>query len=142
MSDQAGTFKAKSTIKAADIEHRRKINFNIGRYNSAVPNGKQQFQDLAKARERAKNAKWRSIETLDQQLEQFDAIITSRCAKLILAENAEQANEEVIRICKSVNCKTVVKTKSMVTDEIHLNDHLEKNAIMSIETDLGEYIQQ
>ncbi len=142
MSDQAGTFKAKSTIKAADIEHRRKINFNIGRYNSAVPNGKQQFQDLAKARERAKNAKWRSIETLDQQLEQFEAIITSRGAKVIWAENAEQANEEVIRICKSVNCKTVVKSKSMVTEEIHLNDHLEKSGIMSIETDLGEYIQQ
>src|SRR5690606_6424810 len=142
MSDQAGTFKAKSTIKAADIEHRRKINFNIGRYNSAVPNGKQQFQDIERARERAKNAKWRSIETLDQQLEQFEAIITARGAKVIWAENAEQANEEVIRICKAVNCKTVVKSKSMVTEEIHLNDHLEKSGITSIETDLGEYIQQ
>ena len=45
-------------------------------------------------------------------------------------------------ICKEKNCKTIVKSKSMVTEEIHLNDFLEKNNIESIETDLGEYIQQ
>jgi L-lactate dehydrogenase complex protein LldF len=41
-----------------------------------------------------------------------------------------------------VQCKTLVKSKSMVTEEIHLNDFLGKNGIDSIETDLGEYIQQ
>ena len=41
----ASTFKAKSTIKSADLDHRRKINFNIGRYNAVVPLGKKQFED-------------------------------------------------------------------------------------------------
>ena len=68
MTEQASTFIAKSTIKAADLEHRRTINHNIGKYNAAVPAGKLQFYDLNLARERAKNVKWRAIETLDQQL--------------------------------------------------------------------------
>lgn len=133
---------AKATVKAADKEHRRKINFNIGKYNAVVPQGKQQFADVHLARERAKNIKWRAIETLDQQLEEFEANITRRGAKVIWAETAADALEEIRKICEAKNCKTLVKSKSMVTEEIHLNAFLEKNGIESIETDLGEYIQQ
>ena len=142
MSETSESFLAKSTIKAADLEHRRKINFNIGRYNAVVPQGKTQFDNVNLARERAKNTKWRAIETLDQQLEEFEFNFTKRGGKVIWAETGEQAIEEILNICKQKNCKTVVKSKSMVTEEIHLNDALEKNGIESIETDLGEYIQQ
>jgi L-lactate dehydrogenase complex protein LldF len=142
MSEHASSFLAKSTIKAADLEHRRKVNFNIGKYNASVPLGKKQFTDVHLARERAKNIKWRAIEKLDEHLEQFEAILTQRGGKVIWAENAQQAVEAVLKICKAKNCKTVVKSKSMVTEEIHLNDHLEEHGIESVETDLGEYIQQ
>ena len=142
MSETSETFLAKSSIKAADLEHRRKINFNIGKYNAVVPQGKTQFDNVNLARERAKNIKWRAIETLDQQLEEFELNFTKRGGKVIWAENSAQAIEEILHICKQKNCKTVVKSKSMVTEEIHLNDALEKNGIESIETDLGEYIQQ
>lgn len=133
---------AKATVKAADKEHRRKIKFNIGKYNAVVPNGKQQFSELELARERAKNIKWKAIETLDKQLETFEANITKRGAKVIWAEDAEQALQEIKKICEEKNCKTLVKSKSMVTEEIHLNHFLEQNGIESVETDLGEYIQQ
>lgn len=142
MTETAETFIAKSTIRSADMEHRRKINFNIGKYNAVVPVGKLQFADITVARERAKNAKWRAIETLDQQLEEFEMQFTRRGGKVIWAETAEQALEEIGKICKAKNCKTVVKSKSMVTEEIHLNKFLEKQGIESVETDLGEYIQQ
>ena len=135
-------FLAKSTVKAADREHRRKINFNIGKYNAVVPKGKQQFMDLELARERAKNAKWKAIATLDQQLELFEATIARRGAKVIWAEDAQQALEAIGRICREKKCKTLVKSKSMVTEEIHLNDYLQSIGIESVETDLGEYIQQ
>lgn len=135
-------FLAKSTIKAADREHRRKINFNIGKYNAVVPKGKQQFMDLELARERAKNAKWKAIATLDQQLELFEATITRRGAKVIWAEDAQQALDAIGRICREKNCKTLVKSKSMVTEEIHLYDYLQSIGVDSVETDLGEYIQQ
>lgn len=142
MTDTAEAFKTSSTEKSADLEHRQKINFNIGRYNAVVPQGKHQFSELSLARERAKNIKWRAIETLDQQLEQFEKIFTRRGGKVIWAETAQQALDEILKICTAKNCRTIVKSKSMVTEEIHLNDFLKENEIESIETDLGEYIQQ
>ena len=142
MSEQSSTFESKSAVKAADREHRRKINFNMARYNAAVPQGKKQYTDLHLARERAKNTKWKAIETLDKQLETFEANISKRGAKVLWAETAEQALEEILKICKAKQCTSIVKSKSMVTEEIHLNKFLEKNNIESVETDLGEYIQQ
>jgi L-lactate dehydrogenase complex protein LldF len=142
VKETASDFLVKSTGKASDKEHRRKINFNIGKYNSVVPIGKQQFSDVNLAREKAKNIKWKALETLDKQLETFEAVITKRGVKVIWAENAQQALEAVQKICEEKNCKTLVKSKSMVTEEIHLNKFLEKIGIESVETDLGEYIQQ
>ena len=142
MSNTAATFIAKSTIKAADLEHRRKINFNIGKYNAVVPIGKKQFTDVLQAREIAKNKKWEAIEHLDQYLLEFEEKITARGAKVLWAETAAEALAQIGAICKEKQCKTLVKSKSMVTEEIHLNQYLEENGIESVETDLGEYIQQ
>ena len=142
MSSSSESFIVKSAVKASDLEHRRKINFNIGKYNAAVPQGKLQFENLHLAREKAKNIKWKAIETLDQQLEEFELQFSKRGGKVIWAENSAQAIEEILTICKERDCKTLVKSKSMVTEEIHLNQALEDNNIESIETDLGEYIQQ
>jgi L-lactate dehydrogenase complex protein LldF len=142
VKETAAKFKEDSIVKTADRDHRRTINFNIGKYNAVVPLGKQQFSGLELARERAKNLKWRAIENLDQHLEMFEAAITRRGAKVIWAEDAGQALEEIGKICAEKNCRTLVKSKSMVTEEIHLNAFLEKKGILSIETDLGEYIQQ
>jgi L-lactate dehydrogenase complex protein LldF len=107
-----------------------------------VPEGKLQFTQMLTARERAKNVKWRALETLDQQLEEFELQFTRRGGKVVWAENAQQACDEILKICEARNCKTLVKSKSMVTEEIHLNDFLGKHNIESVETDLGEYIQQ
>jgi len=142
MSSAVNTFMEKSSIKAADLSHRKKINFNIGKYNAKVPEGKEQFTQLLTARERAKNTKWRALETLDQMLEEFELQFTRRGGKVIWAENTDQACEAILDICRKNNCKMLVKSKSMATEEIHLNDFLEKNNIESVETDLGEYIQQ
>jgi len=142
MSEHLKSFIEKSTEKTADREHRRKINFNIGRYNAVVPKGKEQFSNINLAREKAKNIKWKAIENLDKMLESFEAKITKSGAKVIWAEDAKQALEEIGKICAEKNCKTLVKSKSMVTEEIHLNKFLEDQGIESIETDLGEYIQQ
>jgi L-lactate dehydrogenase complex protein LldF len=142
MSTTVNDFLQKSAIKAADIEHRRKINFNINKYNQKVPEGKQQFVDVEDVREKAKNIKWHAIENLDTQLVQFETNFTKRGGKVIWAETAKDAMDAVLDICHQKQCKLLVKSKSMVTEEIHLNHALEQNGIESIETDLGEYIQQ
>ncbi len=142
MSTTASIFKDKSAEKAADLKHRKTINYNISKYNAIVPIGKSQFVDVDMVRERAKNIKWKALENLDVYLEKFEKNLLRKGGKVIWAENAEQACEAVLKICREKSCKSVVKSKSMVTEEIHLNDFLEKHHIESIETDLGEYIQQ
>ncbi|MBW7914617.1 MAG: iron-sulfur cluster-binding protein [Taibaiella sp.] len=142
MSDNLSVFLAKSKVKASDLEHKRKLAFNIDKYAQTVVKGKQQYADLDLARKRAKNIKWKAIENLDKHLEMFETNFTARGGKVIWAEDANEALEEILKICKSKNAKQVVKSKSMVTEEIHLNDFLAKHNIESVETDLGEYIQQ
>ncbi len=142
MNDLQTTFLAKSEVKANDLDHRRKINFSIGKYNTAFHKGSEQYSDMNTARERAKNTKWRAIEHLDKYLEEFEANFTRNGGKLIWAEDAQQALEEILAICEAKQAKMVVKSKSMATEEIHLNDFLAEHHIEAIETDLGEYIQQ
>ena len=138
----AESFLSKSTAKAIDKAHRKKINFNIGKYNAVVPKGKEQFTDLNRVKELAKNKKWDAIEHLDLYLTQFEEQITKRGAKVFWAEDSEQALNLIGEVCAAKKCTSVVKSKSMVTEEIHLNNYLESIGIESVETDLGEYIQQ
>lgn len=142
MNELQSVFLAKSEVKAHDLEHKRKISWNIGKYNAAVVNGKQQFAALDLARRQAKNVKWKAIEQLDKHLETFEQQFMSRGGKVLWANDAAEALDLVADICKAHKTTQVVKSKSMVTEEIHLNQFLEQQGIESVETDLGEYIQQ
>lgn len=127
---------------SADKELHRKLNWNIGKYDAAVERGKLQYQDLEQAKQRAKNLKWRVIENLDKYLIDFELQFTKRGGKVVWAENEEEVRTEIGNIMRRVNAKSVVKSKSMATEELHLNEFLEKMGVESVETDLGEYIQQ
>jgi L-lactate dehydrogenase complex protein LldF len=142
MANQQNIFLAKSEVKTNDLEHKRKVAFNIQKYNDSVVKGKKQYSNLELARQKAKNIKWKTIEHLDTYLEQFEKNFTANGGKLIWAENAEEAQQAILQICIEKNTKQVVKAKSMVTEEIHLNAFLSDHGIESVETDLGEYIQQ
>ena len=142
MNQLKATFLSKSDIKAQDLEHKRKLAFNIDKYAETVVKGKQQFAHLDVVREKAKNTKWRAIENLDQHLETFEKNFIKNGGKVIWAETAQDALDAVLKICKDTNSLQVVKSKSMVTEELHLNDFLSEHGIESVETDLGEYIQQ
>ncbi|MBS1629027.1 MAG: iron-sulfur cluster-binding protein [Bacteroidetes bacterium] len=141
-SDKQSIFLAKSAVKVQDLEHKRKLAFNIQKYADSVVKGKQQFADLELARRKAKNLKWKAMESLDRYLEQFEQNFTARGGKVLWAENATEANEAVLTICRQKGATQVVKSKSMVTEEIHMNAFLSEQGIESVETDLGEYIQQ
>ncbi len=59
-----------------------------------------------------------------------------------LGSTAEEARATVLEICRDADARTVTKGKSMISEEIGLNDHLEAHGISPVETDLGEYIIQ
>ncbi|MCY7410639.1 MAG: iron-sulfur cluster-binding protein [Chitinophagales bacterium] len=142
MATTAKSFNQAAHITAADTELHRKLNYNIGKYSDTVKKGKLQYSDLELAKQRAKNLKWKAIGSLDKYLLEFESNITKRGAKVVWAENTDEALAEIKSVMKRVNAKSVVKSKSMTTEEVHLNSFLEKMNVEVVETDLGEYIQQ
>lgn len=142
MSEKSKQFAEKSVNIAFNGEHRRKLQFNISQYDKKVVDGKHQFSDLELARERAANLKWKATENLDKYLIEFEANFIKRGGKVIWAQDAEEACREILAIMQKSGAKSVVKSKSMTTEEIHINRELEKNGIEAVETDLGEYIVQ
>lgn len=135
-------FLADSQAKAFDLGHRATIAFNIGRYDEAVIKGKTQYSNLALARRRAAMRKHRVIENLEDYLKDFDYQFTRNGGKVLWAQDAEEARKVILEVLEKNYVRQVVKSKSMVTEEIGLTEFLEKNGIESVETDLGEYIVQ
>ena len=84
----------------------------------------------------------RVIANLDAYLLEFEKNATARGAVVHWAETAEEANAIIVNIAQQNAVKTVTKSKSMVSEEIALNDELEAAGMEVVETDLGEYILQ
>ncbi|GAB4131066.1 MAG: LutB/LldF family L-lactate oxidation iron-sulfur protein [Bacteroidia bacterium] len=142
MSDRATAFTAAAEKVVFNPKHRATLQFNTSVYESKVRQGKQQFSNLALAKARASALRNKAIENLEKYLIEFEANFIRRGGKIIWAQNAEEAANEILQLLKKNNIELVVKSKSMVTEEIQLNEKLKKNNINSVETDLGEYIQQ
>jgi L-lactate dehydrogenase complex protein LldF len=93
-------------------------------------------------REAASQIKMHSLSHLADYLEQFEQQATKLGAKVYWARDAKEHNEIVLGILQQHNAKYVVKSKSMLTEECHLNPFLERQGIEVIDTDLGERIVQ
>src|SRR5262245_9787361 len=93
-------------------------------------------------RDAARDIKDHTLAHLDLYLEIYEERVRSAGGQVHFAMNAEQAREIVLDICRTAGARTVTKGKSMVSEEIGLNDFLDANGIEPIETDLGEYIIQ
>jgi len=98
-----------------------------------------EFEDL---RDQARDIKNHSLANLDFYLQQFEARVSDWGGQVHWAKDSEEACQAILDICRNANAKTVTKSKSMIGEEIAINDFLEKNGIEPIETDLGEYIIQ
>ena len=139
---EAVQFQTKSDQKSFDQDHRRVINFNIGKYNTSVQEGLSHFLNLENSKRRAYSLKWKMMENLDKVLPEFESNFQKRGGKVLWAHDAEEAKQEILEIIQRTQSKTVIKSKSMVTEEIDLNDFLQAQGIETLESDLGEYIVQ
>lgn len=82
------------------------------------------------------------LANLDAYLYQLSEKVTQNGGKVFFAETAEEATDYIKKIAKEKNAKKIVKSKSMVTEEIGMNHVLEAEGIKVVETDLGEYLLQ
>lgn len=142
MSERSNNFQRLSEKTAFDREHRKKIQFNIGRYDQAVAKGKERYSNLELARLRAAYIKHKSLAKLDKLLVEFETNFTKNGGKVIWARDADDAQKEILQLLESRDIKCVVKSKSMTSEEIEMNHFLEKAKIEAVETDLGEFIVQ
>ncbi len=142
MKEYKAEFLRKAAGIAFDQEHRRRINHNIGQYDKAVAKGKERLENIQQLRQRAYSTKFKALHLLDQYLVEFESNFQRKGGKVIWACTAEDALKEVLTLLEKERIEMVVKSKSMTTEEIHLNEYLEKKKIAVHETDLGEFIVQ
>ncbi len=98
--------------------------------------------DSSQLRDHAKQIKEHSLAHLDQYLEQLETSIRKNGGQVHYAATAEDARRIVVEIARQARCQHVVKSKSMTTEEVHLNPALEAAGLEVVETDFGEFIIQ
>ncbi|WP_346855965.1 LUD domain-containing protein [uncultured Draconibacterium sp.] len=127
---------------AFDKTHRKTLNFNISKYDEAVAKGKLRYRNMDLAKQRASYLKGKVVANLATYLEEFENKATNNGIDIVWARNGEEAVTEIIKILEENNAKLLVKSKSMISEEIELNENLEKAGFEPVETDLGEFIVQ
>lgn len=123
-----------------DKETRSKVQHAVKQYESSVVKGKEQYANLELARDRAAYIRWKVIENLDKYLIEFESAIIRKGGRVIWASDAETAQQEIFQILQKRNATSIVKGKTMVGEEISLNEFLRKKGVEVYETDLGEFI--
>lgn len=113
-----------------------------GRFQSLRANALAELQDADVVRDRARLIRAHTLSKLDTYLEQFVANVEKAGGHVHFARDANALNEIVNEIARTRNVRGVVKGKSMISEETHLNHALEAEHIRVVETDLGEYIVQ
>lgn len=116
---------------------RLKTHFALGRELAAA-----RFGDFEALREHGRAIRDSALANLDTLLEEFERKVTARGGYVHWARDAAEARTIILGILRTSGARSVLKGKSMVSEEIALNPHLEENGIRPVETDLGEYIVQ
>lgn len=138
----AQEFLRRAAEKSADLGHRQFMREGINYYDAAFQRGQARFQDWEAARQRCHEVKREGVNHLDRYLLEFEQRVKERGGHVFWAANGEEARNYVMQLAARRGVHRVVKSKSMVTEEIQLSPALEKAGIEVFETDLGEFIVQ
>jgi L-lactate dehydrogenase complex protein LldF len=109
------------------------------RANVVNPGVLPHYQEL---RTQANAIKKHTIENLDYYLEQLEANVTAHGGKVVFCRDGQEVTDFVLGLAKERHASIIVKSKSMTSEEIHLNERLEHHQLHAVETDLGEYLLQ
>lgn len=142
MSTAAGQFHRDAENVSGDLRHRSLVRTALGKYEVARDAKKAAFQSWQGARDLAAEIKWDAINHLDKYLIELAAKLEARGTRVHWASTAGQAREIILQIIREKNARSVIKSKAMTSEEIHLNAALEQAGFEVVESDLGEYIVQ
>ncbi|MBC7623793.1 MAG: iron-sulfur cluster-binding protein [Aeromicrobium sp.] len=142
MQVQSMHFKQTASAKLNDAVLQTALKKSKGKFVDGRALGVAQIDNWEDIRTHAAALRDRVIDNLDAYLIEFERNAIRRGAEVHWAETAEEANAIVLGIAQRNNVKTITKSKSMVTEEIALNEVLIGAGMRVMETDLGEYILQ
>ncbi len=120
--------KALGNVKQGFIDKRQKATEKLPEFDAL--------------RDSARDIKNHTLQHLDLYLEAYEEKVKTSGGHVHFARNADEARDIILSICKAAGARTVTKGKSMISEEIGINEHLETHGIAPVETDLGEYIIQ
>ncbi len=135
-------FREIARLKLADPHAQAALDVSTERLRSGRVTAWAELEDVEGLRERAHGIRMRVIDDLDAHVERFRASVEARGGRTFLARTAEEATAYVSDVCGRAGARLAVKSKSMVSEEIGLNEALEAAGVRPVETDLGEYILQ
>ncbi|KVO98571.1 (Fe-S)-binding protein [Burkholderia ubonensis] len=141
MQVQSMHFKARAGQRLADQRLQQNLKKLSTKFVSARADAMTQI-DFPATRAALKARRNRALENLDAWLEAFEREATRRGTTVLFADTTADAARLVADIARRHDVKKVIKTKSMVSEEMRLNEVLGQMGVQSIETDLGEYILQ
>jgi L-lactate dehydrogenase complex protein LldF len=131
---------AKAALADPDLQNALKyVEVNFVSRRREVADKLPEFDAL---RDSSRDIKNHTLAHLDLYLEEYEARVTAAGGHVHYAITAEDARQIILDLCRKFGAKTVTKGKSMVGEEIGINDFLEANGVTPVETDLGEYIIQ
>jgi L-lactate dehydrogenase complex protein LldF len=142
MTPTASAFKTQARRLTADLRHRDLIQTALRNYEVVRDKSRAAFQDWAGARQVAAETKWEAINHLDRYLTEFVEKLEGRGAKVHWASTGAQARDIILGIIREKKARSIIKSKSMTSEEIHLNEALEAEGFQVVESDLGEFIVQ
>jgi len=105
--------------------------FNAGRYESVS-----KLEDYEALKDRARAIKADAIQQLPELIDQVTDVVEENGGTVYLASDAADANQYIARVCADQQADRLIKSKSMTSEEIEINDHLERKGVDVVETDL------
>ncbi|WP_270169481.1 LutB/LldF family L-lactate oxidation iron-sulfur protein [Paenibacillus sp. SYP-B4298] len=143
LDERIGSGLKERTRQALGDEYLRKaVAYTTNKLKTGRLQAMDMFGDWEAWRERGRAIREHTINHLDYYLSQFADNVTKRGGNVYFCGGASDAVSTFMEIAGKHQAKLVAKGKSMVSEEIHLNHHLEHHEMEAIETDLGEYILQ
>ena len=142
MTASTGEFRREAAVAVADAHLQAALETATGRFRTAREIVLAELPDADRLRDHLKAVRAATIANLAGYLEQFEQNATAAGAHVHWARDAAEASAIVTRLARERGVTLAAKSKSMATEEIHLNDALLAAGVTPVETDLGEWILQ
>lgn len=142
MSQSYSRFLTESASKSFDLHHRDLMTRHVSGYDEDVSVAREQFSNLELAKKRAGHLRYLVLEHLEEHLKTFEQHFTNNGGRVIWAETASDARKAILALLQKNEAQTVVRSRSLLTEEIGLTDYLGKNGITCLDTGLGSHLLQ